>query len=209
MKAAKVILIVVAVLVAVIVILATGGLYFANRYIQSPQFKEQVLATSRQELGADVRIDELQASLFSGVTLRGVTISNPTNFSGNLLTADSFVLRYRLLPLLQRRVEIEQLSLDKPVITLARNDGAWNYETLGGKKNGEAKQSKPAPHSDNAASGSKPRPSIPAFWKVRSPEATGGSRTLSSTPGARGAASTGGVSISARMRGGPPSPRAG
>ena len=57
MKAAKVILIIVAVLVAVVVILAAAGLYFANRYIQSPQFKEQVLATSRQELGADVRID--------------------------------------------------------------------------------------------------------------------------------------------------------
>ncbi len=161
MKAAKVILIVVAALVAVVVILAVAGLYFANRYIQSPQFKEQVLASSRQELCADVRIDQLQASLFSGVTLRGVTISNPTNFAGNLLTADSFVLRYRLLPLLQRRVEIEQLSLDKPVITLARNDGEWNYDALGAKKSGETKQSNAASHSDNAAPGSKSEMTAP------------------------------------------------
>ena len=137
MKAAKVILIIVMVLVVVVVILGAVGLYFANRYVQSPSFKEQVLATAHQELGADVRIDELQVSLFSGATLRGVTISNPTNFTGNLLTADSFVLRYRLLPLLQRRVEIEQLSLDKPVITLARNDkGEWNYEAIGAKEGG-------------------------------------------------------------------------
>ena len=161
MKAAKVILIIVTLLVAVVVILAAGGLYFANRYIQSPQFKEQVLASSRQELGADVRIDELQASLFSGVTLRGVTISNPTNFAGNLLTADSFVLHYRLLPLLQRRVEIEQLSLDKPVITLTRNDGEWNYETLGAKKSGETKPSKATPPSDNAAPSSKSEMTAP------------------------------------------------
>ena len=95
------------------------------------------------------------------MTLRGVTISNPTNFAGNLLTADSFVLRYRLLPLLQRRVEIEQLSLDKPVITLARNDGEWNYEALGAKKNGETKQSNATPHAKNAAPESKSEMTAP------------------------------------------------
>lgn len=150
MKAAKIILIVVAILVAVVLILAAAGLYFANRYIQSPQFKEQALATASKELGSDVRIDQLQASLFSGVTLRGVTIGNPTNFPGNLLTADSFVLHYRLLPLLQRRVEIEQLSLDKPVITLVRNGGEWNYENVGAKKS-EAKQSGGAAPSPNTS----------------------------------------------------------
>jgi uncharacterized protein involved in outer membrane biogenesis len=153
MKAAKVILIIVAVLMAVVIILAGAALFFANRYVQSSAFKEQLLAIAHQKLGADVRVDELQVSLFSGATLRGVTISNPTNFTGNLLTADSFVLRYRLLPLLQRRVEIEQLSLDKPVITLARNDnGEWNYENAG------AKESEAKPSSASSQPTSTPRP---------------------------------------------------
>ncbi len=145
MKALKVILIIVAVLIAVVMVLAGAGLYFANRYVQSPAFKEQVLATARQELGSDVRVDEFRVSLFSGVALRRVTISNPKDFPGNLLTADAFVLRYRLLPLLHRRVEIEQLSLDKPVITLARNDKSeWNYEKIGAKES-EAKPSGTTP----------------------------------------------------------------
>lgn len=140
MKALKVTLIIVALLIAVVVVLAGAGIYFANRYVQSPAFKEQVLAAAHKELGSDVRVDEFKASLFSGVSLRGVTISNPKEFSGNLLTADTFVLRYRLLPLLHRRVEIEQLSLDKPVITLARNDKSeWNYEKVG------TNQSEPKP----------------------------------------------------------------
>ncbi len=139
MKAAKIILIIVTILIVVVVVLVGAGVYFANRYVQSPAFKEQVLVAARQELGSDVRIDEFQASLFSGVTLRRVTISNPKDFSGNLLTADAFVLRYRLLPLLRRRVEIEQLSLDKPVITLVRSDkNGWNYENIGAQE-GEAK----------------------------------------------------------------------
>jgi uncharacterized protein involved in outer membrane biogenesis len=138
-KAIKVIVIIVAVLIAIVILLVGAGVFFTNRYLQSPAFKDQVLKTAHEELGADVRIDELRASLFSGVALRGVIIGNPPGYSGNLITAEAFVLRYRLLPLLSRRVEIEQLSLDKPVITLARkNKGEWNYEKFGAK-GGEAK----------------------------------------------------------------------
>jgi hypothetical protein len=59
-------------------------------------------------------------------------------------------LRYRLLPLLGRRVEIEQLSLDKPVISLAQNEkGEWNYSQIGPAQN----ETKPAPAA--------PSPSVP------------------------------------------------
>ena len=134
MKTVKIISIIVAVLIVLVLTLVGAGIYFTNRYLQSPAFKEKVLKTARAELGADVRIDGFQASLFSGVELRGVTIGNPAGFAGNLLTADAFILRYRLLPLLSRRVEIEQLSLDRPVITLAQNDKKeWNYESIGAK----------------------------------------------------------------------------
>jgi uncharacterized protein involved in outer membrane biogenesis len=134
MKAIKIISIIVAVLIVLVLTLVGVGIYFTNRYLQSPAFKEEVLKAARAELGADVRIDSFQVSLFSGVELRGVTIGNPTGFSGNLLTAEAFVLHYRLLPLLSRRVEIEQLSLDKPIITLSQNDkNEWNYESIGAK----------------------------------------------------------------------------
>src|SRR6266436_6072350 len=122
MKAVKIISIVVAVLIVLVLTLVGTGIYFTNRYLQTPAFKEEVLKAARTALGSDVRIDTFQASLFSGIELRGVTIGNPAGFAGNLLNADAFVLRYRLLPLLSRRVEIEQLSLDKPVITLSQID---------------------------------------------------------------------------------------
>lgn len=132
MKALKVVLIIVAVVMALAIILVGAGLYLTNRYLQSPAFKEQALQSARKELGADVQIDDLKVSLFSGVELRGVTIGNPPGFPGNLVTAQAFVLRYRLLPLLSRRVEIEELSLDQPVITLSQNaKGEWNYEKFG------------------------------------------------------------------------------
>ncbi len=132
MKAIKVIVIIVAVVMALAIIVVGAGIYLTNRYLQTPAFKEQALRAAHDELGADVRIDDLKVSLFSGVELRGVTIGNPSGFPGNLVTANAFVLRYRLLPLLSRRVEIEELSLDKPVITLSQNtNGVWNYEKVG------------------------------------------------------------------------------
>src|SRR5450432_1383987 len=134
MKAVKIISIIVAVLMVLVLVLVGAGIFFTNRYLQTHAFKEEVLKAAREKLGADVRIDSFQVSLFSGVELRGMTIGNPTGFTGNLLTAEAFTLHYRLLPLLSRRVEIEQLSLDKPVITLSQNDkNEWNYESIGSK----------------------------------------------------------------------------
>jgi uncharacterized protein involved in outer membrane biogenesis len=134
MKAVKIISIILVVLVVLVLTLVGAGIFFTNRYLQTPAFKEEVLKAARQALGTDVSIDNFQASLFSGVELRGVTIGNPAGFTGNLLTAEAFTLHYRLLPLLSRRVEIEQLSLDKPIITLSQNEKSqWNYEAIGEK----------------------------------------------------------------------------
>lgn len=123
---------VVGVIVVLLAAVVAGVLWYANRYLQTPEFKSRVLAMARESLGAEVRITEINASLFKGITLKGVTIVNPPGFDGNLLTADEFVLRYDLLPLLRKQVHIEQLSLTKPVITLVRNDkSGWSYEKLG------------------------------------------------------------------------------
>jgi uncharacterized protein involved in outer membrane biogenesis len=79
------------------------------------------------------------------VTLRGIAVGNPPPLPGDLLTADAFVLRYRLLPLLAGRVEVEQLSLEKPVLGLVMDaKGAFNYEKLGARK-GPGATAAPAP----------------------------------------------------------------
>jgi hypothetical protein len=124
-------------LVVIFVVLAVGlavGIFWVSRYLQSAEFKQFVLGEARNALGADVKIDNINVSVFSGVSLKGVAVANPEGFSGQLLTADAFVLRYRLLPLLRRRVEIEEVSLRKPTIELVRgNKGRWNYEKLTAK----------------------------------------------------------------------------
>ncbi|MGD1019282.1 MAG: AsmA family protein [Verrucomicrobiia bacterium] len=158
MKAIKVIVIIAAVVMALAIIVVGAGIYFTNRYLQTPAFKEQALRAAHDELGTDVRIDDLKVSLFSGVELRGVTIGNPPGFPGNLVTANAFVLRYRLLPLLDRRVEIEELSLDKPVITLSQStNGVWNYEKVGPTET----PTKPAATTPSPAASAKSEKAVP------------------------------------------------
>lgn len=121
------------ILVVVVVLLVGGALFMANRYVQSPEFKDTIASAATKALGSEVKFEEMQASLFEGVTLRGVTIANPPGFEGNLLTAGRFILRYDLMPLLRRQVHIQKLAVKKPVITLAKNEkGEWNYEKIGG-----------------------------------------------------------------------------
>lgn len=129
----KTLLKILVVLVVLAAVLVAGGLWYANRYVQTPAFKQRVLAAARSAVGTEVAINDLRVSLWEGLALRGVTVANPAGFKGSLLTAEAFTLRYRLLPLLRKKLEITELSLVAPVVTLAKNDkGEWNYDKLGG-----------------------------------------------------------------------------
>jgi uncharacterized protein involved in outer membrane biogenesis len=144
MKAVKILLIVAAALVLVV----AGGLFFLTRFVNTPQFKDQLLNAARDATGTEVKIGEMNVAIFRGIDLRDVTIGNPDGFTGELLTAKSFALHYRLWPLLRKRVEVETLALDSPVITLVKNDaGDWNYDQLGGGESKPAaeKSASPAP----------------------------------------------------------------
>ena len=148
MKVIKILIIVLAVLAVVV----AAAVFWVSRYLQSPEFKQFVLGAARSALGADVKIDNINVSVFSGVSLQGVAVANPEGYPGQLFTADAFVLRYRLLPLLRRRVEIEEVSLRKPTIELVRGDkGQWNYEKLTAK----AEQPTPAGAPPKAPTGTK------------------------------------------------------
>ncbi len=121
-------------LVLVAVLGATAyGVYFVRR-LNTPEFQRQLLDQAKAAVGADVRVKQMDISLLSGVTLKGISIANPPPFPGDLLTADGFVLHYRLRPLLARRLEVDRVSLDRPVLRLLMDArGIFNYERLGAR----------------------------------------------------------------------------
>lgn len=140
--------------VAVLILAALGYATYLVHSFDTPEFKKEVLDRARVAVGSDVQVKDMSISVLRGATLRGVTIANPAGFPGPILTAESFSLRHRLLPLLRGRFEVEQLSLRKPVLTLAANArGTWNYERLGPAGTAAAKS---APATAPAPSGGAP-----------------------------------------------------
>lgn len=126
------------VLVGVLAI-AGYGLYLAGQ-LKTPAFQKALLAQATATVGAEVRAKEMDISLLSGVTLKGLRIANPAPFPGDFLTAEAFVLRYRLRPLLAGRVEVERLALERPRLALEMDRrGVFNYERLGGAANAGAR----------------------------------------------------------------------
>jgi hypothetical protein len=122
---------VVLLLVAVLGALAYG-VHLVGK-LNTPEFQKGLLEQAKATVGAEVRVKEMDISLLSGVTLKGIAVANPAPFSGHLLTADAFVLRYRLRPLLARRLEVDRVALEKPALGLVMDArGVFNYERLGG-----------------------------------------------------------------------------
>lgn len=129
----KLLLAVAAVVLVVVLGVVAYGVHLAGT-LDTPEFQKTVLEQAKAAVGADVRVADMKISLLSGVTLRGIAVANPAPFPGDLLTADAFVLRYKLLPLLAGRVEVERLSLEKPALGLLMDaKGVFNYEKLGAK----------------------------------------------------------------------------
>ncbi|MDA2933386.1 AsmA family protein [Acidobacteria bacterium AH-259-D05] len=118
-------------LVVVLIAFVAGGVFLINSYLQTPEFKELVLFTARERAGSEVEIDAMDVSVFRGIALQGMRIANPSGFRGEFLSADRLILRHRLLPLLQRQVEIDRLSVERPVLKLIQGeDERWNFRRL-------------------------------------------------------------------------------
>jgi hypothetical protein len=121
----------VALLVVAVLAVAGYGVYLVGK-LNTAGFRKTLLDQAKATVGADVRVKEMDISLFSGVTLKGIAIANPAPFAGDFLTADAFVLRYRLRPLLAGRVEVERVALERPTLGLVMDaKGVFNYERLG------------------------------------------------------------------------------
>jgi AsmA protein len=113
------------------VALLGAGLFVLARYLDSDAFRRAAIGAAQEALGAPVTVGELHVSLFSGATFRQVVVGNPPGLPGELLRAEALVVRPRLLPLLRRRLEIREMRLDAPTVTLTRGDhGEWSFERI-------------------------------------------------------------------------------
>lgn len=119
----------------VAIVTALFGLYAAHlvRSLDTPEFKARVAQEASAVLGSRVLLGSVNISLLRGVRLAGVRVQNPPGFRGDLLSVEEARLSYELWPLLLGRVQVDELRLRKPVVTLASDSrGSFNYRKLSG-----------------------------------------------------------------------------
>ncbi len=129
-------------LVVVLVIAASVAL---KLYFTPERIKALVIPPAERALERKVSFESASVSLFSGVVVKGFVVKEKDG-KADFVRVKRFVLRYKLFPLLKKRVVITRISFVEPYVHLWRDkSGHFNYESLGVFKKKKAASGKKAP----------------------------------------------------------------
>ncbi len=117
--------------IATVVIVGLVGLVVLTKFLVTPErVKELLLPRVEKALSRQVGIEQVDISLLSGIVLKNIEVKEKQG-AATFLQAEAITLRYRFWPLFRMRVEIDEISIDKPHIRLERlADGTFNFSDL-------------------------------------------------------------------------------
>jgi len=116
-------------------LLAVAFLAALPSLLDAPKIQAAIAHSASQALGRPVRFASLSFSLLPLPALRLTELSvaeDPKFGTAPFLTVEAGRLRVRLWPLLKGRVEITELTLERPRLALVQApEGRWNVASLG------------------------------------------------------------------------------
>ncbi len=115
---------------AIAVIILIGATVAVRLYLTDARIKALVIPPAEKALGRKVEISDISVSLFSGIKIRDLTVAEADN-KNVFVHIDAFILKYRLLPLLRKKIAIDRIILKKPQIHINRDrKGKFNFSSL-------------------------------------------------------------------------------
>jgi uncharacterized protein involved in outer membrane biogenesis len=123
--------------ITIAVILSAGLIWMAAavllpRLLDLDSYRPQILSALEKSLKRPVSYATASFShqLIPSIVVNGITIKEKTG-DANLLTADRLTFRLGLLPLLHKEVRLEGIVLERPVLTLSRDQaGVFSISDL-------------------------------------------------------------------------------
>jgi uncharacterized protein involved in outer membrane biogenesis len=95
------------------------------------KIKDFATAKLSETIHRDVKIEKVSFNLFSGIKLKGLTISQRAGQAKTpFIKADSINLRYAFWPLFTRQIIIQEIALVKPEILIEKTGGQFNFSDL-------------------------------------------------------------------------------
>ncbi len=114
----------------VLFLLAVFAAWFTlSSRLDSDRLSPLLNASIKRQIHRDIRFSGVEFSPAEGISIRNVFISERPDFlSGNFISADKIVFKLRIIPLLRRRLIIDEIHLANPKIGLKRGKtGPWNF----------------------------------------------------------------------------------
>src|SRR3989339_177402 len=113
----------------ILLIVGAAALPFIFPLEKIKDFAAQKLSES---LHREVKIDSVAFDLFSGIRLKGLTISERRGYSGQIfVAAESIDLRYAFWPIFSRQLIVKELRLVKPAVYIEKSaNGEFNFSDL-------------------------------------------------------------------------------
>ena len=139
-KAYKILAVIAAVLIAAVV----GLTLVAKSYLTDERIRMLVTDTAEKSLHRKVSFGAISVSIFSGISVKDFAIREKDSDQA-FLKADAFVLKYQLLPLLAKRLIIDELAVESPRIVIRKKaDGSFNFSDMTRPKEETAREKKEA-----------------------------------------------------------------
>ncbi|MDR0291483.1 MAG: hypothetical protein LBI01_01620 [Elusimicrobium sp.] len=141
-----------------VVIAAVSWVMFI-KYFNSQEIAQTLVNSLSESLGRPVAVDSIELKFFNYAKINNLIVFDAPESGDKLLEASSVILRYNPLPILDRHLYIEQVSLQDPRIIITRaSDGTLNIP--------EIKRAPAAPKPTDAA-GKKPFTVQVDDWEIK------------------------------------------
>ncbi|MBI4054926.1 MAG: AsmA family protein [Elusimicrobia bacterium] len=137
-------------------ILAVGLWAALSILLPQDRRREILVSAIRQHLNREIKVDAVRISLLGGLDVFGFQLSNVPHFeAGEFISSERFLIRFRLLPLFFRRLEVAEIRLVRPRLHLIRRvDGTLNFSEAPGRR--EAPSATAAPDASLLSPGPSP-----------------------------------------------------
>jgi AsmA protein len=123
-------LIISVIIIGVLVLLAGGALLLVKILVTPEMIRKNVLPRVEKAMNRRIDMGDAKIRLFSGIALNGLKIYEKDG-NGTFVTLREARLHYQFLPLLSRRIVVDEIVLDAPDIHIVRNsDGTFNFSDL-------------------------------------------------------------------------------
>ncbi len=125
-------------IIGILVLLLGGALLLVKILVTPEMLRKSVLPRVEKVVHRRIEMADANIGLFSGIALKGLKIYEK-DATGPFVSFAEARLHYQLLPLLSRRVVVDEIVLDTPDIHIVRNlDGSFNFSDLLRKEQPEA-----------------------------------------------------------------------